>query len=1433
MQGDNNMASVRSTIHRKRFTIAAATMVALMTLAGIIGALMINTDEGSEAFAVDGETYVISSGTDVTLGDGTNAAIPTTTSGAYTVKSTVTNGSTTYTVTAIAAKAFLNCTSLTKITLASTIVSIGGVVSGNEGQLEATFTGCTSLTEIALPTGGNTHWHVVDGMLYGTGERTLYYCPVAHSSTMTFASSLKIINWYAFHGYAGMTVALPTTVTNIYKYAFSDCPNLTTINLGSLTALAGLGEGAFMNSVKLNNVTVPSSVTTMNTKVFMGCIGLTTATLNATITALPDSTFSGCTGLNSVNIPTTYTAYGEFVFSGCQALTAYTFPEALQSVGNSAFQGTGLTEVTVPSTVTTLGTGVFSNSVSLTSATINAAITALPASTFSGCTALRSYTLVSTITTIGASAFSGCTSLFTGNTATDPVTFPAAISSIGASAFSGCTAIAYLSLTNNTNLNVGASAFSNCSGLLQIKVSDYITLNANALTGCNAIAKVTVINGDSPDKILKTYFQKGATLAGSGTISEVLFTVNYASHPPKPNTSGVSDLPIVQQLGKKLVLPTDSQILTMMDNNGVDKFDGYHLSSWNTAKDNSGTSIALGSEVTVNAFFTKLFAQWAANTVIVSLNKDSTAWDNQTVVLSAASGTYTKSSSSNGSYSFGPVNGAANRTGRTAVTYAVSVNSVNTGVTVTVNDNSPSATVNAYTITAADGTGYMAVVSSATVFSGQSATVIITLQTGYTDCLAAVGAAPVPTSLASTVVRDATAHTLSCQLTSVTATVTGVTVTGVAGNQCAITLASNGGTADGQATVRYGDSVVTAFSAPVWADYVNGGYYTAAAGGTQVLAANGAFASASVSGYVTGGKWSLDSAALTLSAHWTLSCPVLSTGGYSGTAYVGGATCSLAVSVTAVNGVTYTGYAVKSGTSTQIPLSAVGTASGVTTLQASIDNQVASSGNYELTVSATTTGFAAVSSMKNATVTIAANQLSAATGLTWGTGAAAGTAQWTAVSPILAGTDTVSYIVQLYDGATPVTTVAGVTGVSCDLLTAVQQHGAASYSFQVTAVSSDPADIASSAAAVSVDKAAYAVTLPADGTGYTVARTSASNIVMTGESYAFEINVLTGYDTAWQSVSASYSGTGTVTPAYSAKPTVAVTIADITASGTVAVTGITANKYTVAFAPGDGTGTMADQEFTYDVAQALTPNSFTKSGDFFYAWSNGDQTYIDGQTVMNLAASGTVTLTAVWRCTTQPVTLTAEHAELAVVSGITGGNAQHEVPVVVTAKADLGYQYLTVGYTVDGVFTELTAVGGQYTVPGDAIVGPLTISAAASAIPAGHIYQVSVQPVYGAYVHLNQTTVRTGGTLSFSVSPSDGYEVTGVTASSGHIDRYNGAYRLSGVTADTVITVTVAPVGTAAEDAADGEDVAEIAAAAACVIVLLVLCMLLVAVKRR
>ena len=133
-----------------------------------------------------------------------------------------------------------------------------------------------------------------------------------------------------------------------------------------------------------------------------------------------------------------------------------------------------------------------------------------------------------------------------------------------------------------------------------------------------------------------------------------------------------------------------------------------------------------------------------------------------------------------------------------------------------------------------------------------------------------------------------------------------------------------------------------------------------------------------------------------------------------------------------------------------------------------------------------------------------------------------------------------------------------------------------------------------------------------------------------------------------------------------------------------------ANTYTVAFDPGEGNGELYSQAFTYDAAQNLNENQFTRTGYSFAGWSDGNNTYTNEQEVKNLTAvnNGSVTLTAQWTANTYDITL---HTNEGVINS--GDITSYTYGSAVTLPTDITRS----GYRFDGWYASADFSGDPVT----------------------------------------------------------------------------------------------------------------------------------------
>lgn len=89
----------------------------------------------------------------------------------------------------------------------------------------------------------------------------------------------------------------------------------------------------------------------------------TSVELKSGVTSIPESWQVSNYVLSSVTIPNTVTTIGTSAFTDCTSLVTVNVPSGTTSLGAQAFYGVGCSAITIPNTVTTVGGSLFSHNV--------------------------------------------------------------------------------------------------------------------------------------------------------------------------------------------------------------------------------------------------------------------------------------------------------------------------------------------------------------------------------------------------------------------------------------------------------------------------------------------------------------------------------------------------------------------------------------------------------------------------------------------------------------------------------------------------------------------------------------------------------------------------------------------------------------------------------------------------------------------------------------------------------------------------------------------------------------------------------------------------------------------------------------------------------------------------------------------------------------
>ncbi len=121
--------------------------------------------------------------------------------------------------------------------------------------------------------------------------------------------------------------------------------------------VVGLGANLFWSNKILEGVILPEGLQHIGDGAFRGCYYLKQIELPQGVKTIEDSAFYDCYSLKQIGLSENLETIGEFAFANCSNLKRIELPEGLKSIEHRAFYCTGLQEITIPSTVESLGVG--------------------------------------------------------------------------------------------------------------------------------------------------------------------------------------------------------------------------------------------------------------------------------------------------------------------------------------------------------------------------------------------------------------------------------------------------------------------------------------------------------------------------------------------------------------------------------------------------------------------------------------------------------------------------------------------------------------------------------------------------------------------------------------------------------------------------------------------------------------------------------------------------------------------------------------------------------------------------------------------------------------------------------------------------------------------------------------------------------------------
>ena len=425
-------------------------------------------------------------------------------------------------------------------------------------------------------------------------------------------------------------------VTKLPAYFCTNTENLTTVVVEDGSQLTTIGADAFTENNALKSIDISSPVTSVGDMAFYDCKALEsvkiqgssnvvypyntfrawigggrepaplktleigagkiqfdlsnqkdsieTVVLGDGVTEIPNNFATNCTKLTRVSLSDALTSVPASAFKGCSSLKKVGISEnsELQSIGNNAFQNSGLTQIYIPKNVTSIGTGAFNRT---------------PTTVFD-----MSDVLAESMT-VGKFAINN----WYDKTEKKP---------------QWADDFKYIYVSNSGAANSVKEQTGSCKYAFVVTNGGTV---GSSKTGLAAVSRAgysvtwTSSNGTTVDHPEKATLISGETYTAKWKLLDNNVEITY-----KPNISGGNDKDVVRVAVKNSDIDVARELFSRT---------GYTFAGWNTNADGTGTAYKTGN--TIKADTMTLYAQWTLDKPTISSSGTTTAVYGKEVILTA------------------------------------------------------------------------------------------------------------------------------------------------------------------------------------------------------------------------------------------------------------------------------------------------------------------------------------------------------------------------------------------------------------------------------------------------------------------------------------------------------------------------------------------------------------------------------------------------------------------------------------------------------------------------------------------------------------------------------------------------------------------------------------------------------------------------------